>query len=513
MKLDNAFKIDGWMSNEECQWLAEQASTRKNILEIGSWTGKSSRALGDNTLGKVTCVDTWVCSDALNGTLAENMPDTLKPINSAPGDWVYDTFRKNMKGILGTKVLMLRMHSSEALKELSRVKFDMIFIDGDHTYEGVKADIQACLPLLAPGGLICGHDYNVQHTDSVNRAVHELVPGGRAVGVRDLWSNKPTTATCGTIWGMPWDDVGNYAHSLVQTGYTGPKIMFVSDRLSEPYRSKESPMSFSDHTMDKASFAKLRNNLTNLGFTVIPWTPRNRGLNPITTRWEPLLDYYKTHPIPDWLVVTDVKDCVFQRNPFPWLEEHNLDFVGAGESVLVGEERTHDGFSEDFSWCVAAVGREAAESVADQEVCCHGTLTGRGAIVLQYVEALCAALAKHPNPKIIDQGLGHWLMRQPPFKDLLTIPRLSEAFINSTNFSFNSGMDPAFRMIDGVAYPGDSDTPFRILHCCRHPRIYPLVREKYFTPTNICKRCGSRAFIKGMWGPRCRGCGHHFPLN
>ena len=55
--------------------------------------------------------------------------------------------------------------------EASRVfagKADMIFIDGDHSYEAVKADIEAWLPKCTK--LICGHDLNCE---SVQKAVLE----------------------------------------------------------------------------------------------------------------------------------------------------------------------------------------------------------------------------------------------------------------------------------------------------------------------------------------------------
>ena len=38
------------------------------------------------------------------------------------------------------------------------VSFDLIFIDGSHTYEYVKNDTEKTLPLLAPGGVMLWHD-------------------------------------------------------------------------------------------------------------------------------------------------------------------------------------------------------------------------------------------------------------------------------------------------------------------------------------------------------------------
>lgn len=37
--------------------------------------------------------------------------------------------------------------------------FDFVYLDADHSYEAVAADIAAWLPLVRPGGIIAGHDY------------------------------------------------------------------------------------------------------------------------------------------------------------------------------------------------------------------------------------------------------------------------------------------------------------------------------------------------------------------
>ena len=36
---------------------------------------------------------------------------------------------------------------------------DFVYIDGDHSYDGVKRDIQAYYPLVKDGGIIGGHDF------------------------------------------------------------------------------------------------------------------------------------------------------------------------------------------------------------------------------------------------------------------------------------------------------------------------------------------------------------------
>ena len=57
-------EIPGWMSAEELQWLFEQAGQHENIVEIGSWMGRSTHALLTGTKGKVIAVDTFQGSPA-----------------------------------------------------------------------------------------------------------------------------------------------------------------------------------------------------------------------------------------------------------------------------------------------------------------------------------------------------------------------------------------------------------------------------------------------------------------
>jgi predicted O-methyltransferase YrrM len=46
---------------------------------------------------------------------------------------------------------------------------DFVFIDGDHTYDGLRGDWQAWSPLLATGGLVALHD----SVPTPERAIHE----------------------------------------------------------------------------------------------------------------------------------------------------------------------------------------------------------------------------------------------------------------------------------------------------------------------------------------------------
>lgn len=58
-------------------------------------------------------------------------------------------------------VRLMRMTSLRAAAELraSGALFDLVFVDGDHTYENALADLRAWWPLVRPGGIMCGDDY------------------------------------------------------------------------------------------------------------------------------------------------------------------------------------------------------------------------------------------------------------------------------------------------------------------------------------------------------------------
>lgn len=55
----------------------------------------------------------------------------------------------------------------DAVKSLfGGVEIDLLFIDGDHTYEGVKADWEMYSPLVRSGGLIVFHDVAGNYDDT-----------------------------------------------------------------------------------------------------------------------------------------------------------------------------------------------------------------------------------------------------------------------------------------------------------------------------------------------------------
>ena len=136
--------------------LARSLKSNSVALEIGSYIGASSLMIGKGLKGgsRLICVDTWQ-----NDAMTE-------------GNWdSYKVFQRNTLSVKD-KVESMRMTSAEAGK-IYNGELDFLFIDGDHSYNGVKLDVDIWFPKLKSGGVIVMHD--IEWADGVKKVVAEDV--------------------------------------------------------------------------------------------------------------------------------------------------------------------------------------------------------------------------------------------------------------------------------------------------------------------------------------------------
>lgn len=149
-KIAKAEAIEGWMSRGELIWLAEQALTWPIIIEFGSWKGRSTKSLASHVKGLVYAVDVWKNGDAAMEFLT-NLRDEIGDGRCAP------------------------MRCTSAEFEFPHAQAGMVFIDANHDYNSVCADIMKARSCLKSGGLLCGHDFS-ESWPGVMMAVKERVP-------------------------------------------------------------------------------------------------------------------------------------------------------------------------------------------------------------------------------------------------------------------------------------------------------------------------------------------------
>lgn len=162
--ITDAAKIEGWMTEIELRWLADQASKCDRMVEVGSWKGRSTLAIAKHTSGVVYCVDAWL------SMLGASNESSVSRYAAAKA---FEEFQTSLSDyIFVERVRIIRARSLQGAQLLAAgSSFDWVFLDGDHSYETVKFEIQAYTPLLKVGGLMSGHDY---YHGGVWQAVHEV---------------------------------------------------------------------------------------------------------------------------------------------------------------------------------------------------------------------------------------------------------------------------------------------------------------------------------------------------
>ena len=174
--ITKAASIQGMTRECELHWLARQATTCRRIVEVGSWKGRSTRALADNMPadGILFAVDLWTGTFGPAATPAE-LDVYTRELGGKPDGWLKEQFVNNMAGV--SNLVAIQTSSLEGARLLSKKRFDMIFIDAAHDYNSARADILAWRPLLADHGVFCGHDYHDYkgRFPGVDRAVDELI--------------------------------------------------------------------------------------------------------------------------------------------------------------------------------------------------------------------------------------------------------------------------------------------------------------------------------------------------
>lgn len=181
----DAGDVEGHLTGKEMRFLcllAAVPTARGSILEIGSFKGKSTVILAR--------------ASALAGDDRVHAVDPLNaPSSTDPGlggaDSSADDFHRNLqrKGV-AERVSHHAMRSEELAPQWSET-LRLLWIDGDHTLEGTRRDLDGFQPFLADGAIVAIHD------------VLHAFEGGARVFAEDILLS-PHFGAAGVVGSIAW---------------------------------------------------------------------------------------------------------------------------------------------------------------------------------------------------------------------------------------------------------------------------------------------------------------------
>lgn len=145
-------------SDTEIACLRNHASGRRRLVEIGVWHGVNTRNFREVMAedGILYAVDPF-------------------PPGRFGQSWHRPIAYGEVSRIGNGSVRFLECYSEQAIDQFRSIEaepIDFLFIDGDHSYEGVKTDWNLWTPLISVGGIIALHDSRAYP----GRDIHEMGP-------------------------------------------------------------------------------------------------------------------------------------------------------------------------------------------------------------------------------------------------------------------------------------------------------------------------------------------------
>lgn len=230
-------------------------------------------------------------------------------------------------------------------------------------------------------------------------------------------------AVIGVIGGYGWPDVAVWCNSLAETGFAGEAVLISLD----PVPDLEAP-------------------LAQAGFRIVVPAPHERLSTPeapvpiLVERFALIAGLLEREA---WrnVVLTDVKDLVFQANPAAWLERAlgpGADLVASSEGIRLGDE-----------WwlshlLVEEFGEAALARIAGREIRNAGVIAGTREACRDAAAAIVARCTRE-GTKSADQAAYNLVLAEPDWEARARLVRHDEPWACQAGTTADPRQAPLFR--------------------------------------------------------------------
>jgi hypothetical protein len=187
--------IPGWFDYEDIYDAAlRHAKDGAVFVEIGAYLGRSTIYLASRIKQSGKRIRYYVV-DLWDGWFYDGY-NAQTPMRES-GD-VFSHFLRHLRAArVEDVVIPLRMPSLRACRLFDPFTIDFVFIDGDHSEQAARDDLESWYPLVKPGGVVGVHDYTNRDFPGVEAAVDQFLERhglkGRPARGCGMWFRKPLT--------------------------------------------------------------------------------------------------------------------------------------------------------------------------------------------------------------------------------------------------------------------------------------------------------------------------------
>lgn len=160
--------------------------------------------------------------------------------------------------------------------------------------------------------------------------------------------------------------------------------------------------------------------------------------SPSFRRYFWIRDFLERFRCDERIMLTDVRDVVFQSDPF------ESDYVGRTPLLFALEERSIGSCQYNTNWSARMYGAGVLDAIDGYIISCSGTTIGTHGHIYAYVRKMCRHLQIAPDVFGIDQGIHNYIL----YKDAIEGQRLG---LNGLSYVATIQYMHRLDIVDGIA--------------------------------------------------------------